>query len=235
MLFGSQKPPKGLLDGLQGQLSQAPMGMQDMTPQRTMQSMAQPFAQGMVGAAQTVAQPIPQHHGVNWGGVITDFAAGLAGREGPYLAAMQAKQQQEDAARAAAAQRAASMQDWRTKFDYEQSHKVEAPNAFDQAALGAGLKPGTPEWTDAHVKYLQHFNDPIVNATLPGDRFYSGPQSGMGAAIGAFSGQGSHLDAIPTVEDGYSYTPGPGGRANQSNWKAVGGGVGNGPGGFRYP
>ena len=37
----------------------------------------------------------------------------------------------------------------------------------------------------------------------------------------------------PVVEDGYAYTPGPGGKANQANWKPVGGGTGNGAGGFR--
>ncbi len=32
------------------------------------------------------------------------------------------------------------------------------------------------------------------------------------------SGQANGVDAIPTVEGGYQYTPGPGGRGNQANW-----------------
>ncbi len=43
-------------------------------------------------------------------------------------------------------------------------------------------------------------------------------------------------DSSPTVEDGYSYTPGPGGRANPSNWKPVAaGGAGFGQPGFPGP
>ena len=39
-------------------------------------------------------------------------------------------------------------------------------------------------------------------------------------------------DDAPGIEDGYQYTPGPGGRANPQNWKPAGGGTGNGVGGF---
>lgn len=46
----------------------------------------------------------------------------------------------------------------------------------------------------------------------------SGPMMGnMGGA------PGGNLDNTPTIEDGYQYTPGPGGRANQNNWKPIGG------------
>lgn len=49
--------------------------------------------------------------------------------------------------------------------------------------------------------------------------------------MGRTGGYGGELDSQPTVEDGMAYTPGPGGRANPSNWKA-GGGSGNTTGNF---
>lgn len=52
-------------------------------------------------------------------------------------------------------------------------------------------------------------------------------QLGMGG-----NGGGANLDNTPTVEDGMAYTPGPGGRANPSNWKAQGGPTPSASGGF---
>lgn len=55
-----------------------------------------------------------------------------------------------------------------------------------------------------------------------------------GQAFNPGGGTGNGPDAVPTIEDGYQYTPGPGGRANQGNWKPVGGaGPSQAPRGFR--
>jgi hypothetical protein len=43
---------------------------------------------------------------------------------------------------------------------------------------------------------------------------------------------GGSADDAPTVEDGFAYTPGPGGRANPANWKPEGGAGSNASGGF---
>lgn len=68
------------------------------------------------------------------------------------------------------------------------------------------------------------------------------PQPGTTAfGVNSFTGQpmgqdnpSGGPDATPTVEDGYAYTPGPGGRANQANWKPIGGPSPGGSGGFPY-
>lgn len=89
---------------------------------------------------------------------------------------------------------------------------------------------------EAANDYLRRKGDPFINMTLPGNNFYSGPASGVAGALGRMGGGGqggSDPDNTPTVEDGFQYTPGPGGRRNQSNWKPVGGGTGNGAGGFQ--
>lgn len=46
----------------------------------------------------------------------------------------------------------------------------------------------------------------------------NGPLTGQAGQSGS-----SQADMTPTVEDGYQYRPGPGGRANKANWQPVGG------------
>lgn len=70
------------------------------------------------------------------------------------------------------------------------------------------------------------FDDPNARPQFVPDGYGSGRWVGAAPAGGQ--------DA-PTVEDGFSYTPGPGGKANQQNWKPVGGGASNGTGGFPRP
>ena len=70
--------------------------------------------------------------------------------------------------------------------------------------------------------------EPFVSTTLPNGQFFMGRPSQMGGMMGG----GGMADQTPAVEDGYQYTPGPGGRANQANWRQVGGGTGDGVGGF---
>lgn len=90
----------------------------------------------------------------------------------------------------------------------------------------------TPEQRQAFGE-MQDARSGPVNVTLPGDRFYSGPKSGLAAALGATPTAGGNL---PTVTDEASYQAvAPGGQyrdaAGNVRTKA-GGGVGNGTSGF---
>lgn len=233
MLFGTnQRKPMGLFGGF------APSGMQQMPQADPMAAMGQSMGQvPMMQQGQQFAQSqAPKKPGINWLGVLADTLAGAAGREGPYAASMRAKAEQEALQEHARQQREASMQDWRTKFEYANEYernnpKPHQPDDFERSLMASGVQPGTEEWANANRQRLQNFTDPIVNVNLPGGAIYSGPRSGLQAALGRSSG--GNADSTPTTEDGHSYTPGPGGRANPQNWKPVGGASGNA--GPRFP
>lgn len=74
----------------------------------------------------------------------------------------------------------------------------------------------------------------ITNTKIDPIRYIPTPDGRM-MAVGGVMPQQSQ-DNIPTIEDGYQYTPGPGGRANQGNWKPIGGASpSNGSSGFPRP
>lgn len=226
-MFGA--PPPIQKPGLMGMLGTIPMGQ---TQNTGLISMPQGLNQDQSGVVKTLTPPpapsTPQKEGVNWWGVLADALAGAAGTTPMYQTMMLQKRQQDRQAQLAAANRQADFQDKIGFYDYQNAHpKPLEPDAFERSLVQANIKPGTPEWQQAYQSRIQHWNDPFINTTLPNGQFYSGPQSGLPQALG-----GGNLDNTPTVEDGYQYTPGPGGRSNQSNWKAVGGSVGSGTGGF---
>lgn len=231
MLFGTnQRKPMGLFGGFApSERQRMPDNPNDAFGLAEQQMMGQ-------GGQQFAQSQAPKKPGINWLGVLADTLAGAAGREGPYAASMRAKQEQEAAQEHARQQRAASMQDWRTKFDYENEYernnpKPHQPDDFERSLIGQGIMPGTPEWAEANRMRSLNFTDPTVTVNLPGGAIYSGPRSGLQAALGRSSG--GNNDSTPTTEDGHSYTPGPGGRANPQNWKPVGGASGNA--GPRFP
>jgi hypothetical protein len=104
--------------------------------------------------------------------------------------------------------------------------KLQQPDEFERNAQRAGIAPGTPEYAEA--ARLRMIPEPFISTTLPNGQFFAGRPSQMGGMMGG----GGMADQTPAIEDGYQYTPGPGGRANQANWRQVGGGTGNGVGGF---
>jgi hypothetical protein len=67
---------------------------------------------------------------------------------------------------------------------FEQQNQATDYNAFERMLLGAGYQPGTPEWVEANRAAIAARNDPVITATLPGDRFYSGPQSRLPEILG---------------------------------------------------
>ena len=208
-LFGNTKP-RGLL----GQLSAMPGGVHNMLPQ----IQQQPDVSGMAGIKpQMEAQP--KREGVNWGGVIADALAGAAGMQPQYLNSVLQRRAKEEAAQAAQAERQQKMGDWVYQEQWKRNNPAPVNNdTVNDYNFYKGLDgPGRALYDQ------QHRGDPIVNMTLPNGQFYSGPSSRLGAALG----NNNNPDNTPTIEDGHQYTPGPGGRANQANWRTAGGGAGN--------
>ncbi len=77
----------------------------------------------------------------------------------------------------------------------------------------------TPQEQADYTAMMEARGGPLT-MNLPGGGMYHGPASRLPEALGAGRAppQGN-IDAEPTSEDGYSYTPGPGGRANPANWR----------------
>lgn len=51
------------------------------------------------------------------------------------------------------------------------------PTEFNRLLAERGIAPGTPEYNAAYDNFIAGKSDPLITATLPGERFYSGPQS----------------------------------------------------------
>lgn len=56
-------------------------------------------------------------------------------------------------------------------------------NDFQKTLVAAGIQPGSPEWQQMNRDYALSKSDPLITSSLPGDRFYSGPQSQLGAFL----------------------------------------------------
>jgi len=76
--------------------------------------------------------------------------------------------------------------------------KQQAPLEVERLAMLANDPSAAPYVREAAAAKLRNQNDPLITTTLPGDRFYSGPQSGLAAALGG-GGQesGAQSTAVP--------------------------------------
>lgn len=161
MLFGMQKP-KGLFGGgLMQQLGQMPAGQNAMPAPPMQAGAALQGMQGMFGAQQAPQQPQQPHKGINWGHVLVDALSGAAGQEGPYAQMAMQKQHDERAAQAAAAERQASMQDWQSKYDYTQAHKVQEPDNFTRTLSASGIDPASPQGVAMFKKRAEMLTNPV--------------------------------------------------------------------------
>lgn len=68
-----------------------------------------------------------------------------------------------------------------------------------------------PEEKAQAIETLDQLRPKVIGNPLDGYRYEPRPRGGVKGPA----------DDAPIVEDGFQYTPGPGGRANQSNWKPV--------------
>lgn len=170
-------------------------------------AMEQPDPYGVSDAGPAIASPMPQISpaapnvktggGINWAGVIADTLSGLAGQE-PTFAPILLQQQQQDH------QRQQGWEDWRRQYDYQVANPKAINNDtvndynFRVQTLG---KKAADDW-------LASQGDPPVTVTLPGNRVYSGPRSGLAAALGAGQAKGGDpvsQAGIPSVSDQATY------------------------------
>ena len=195
MLFGTKRnKPMGLFDGFAPSAGgQMPSDGQAMPPvQQTQQ--AQPSMEMQGQPAMPGAAPKRK---VNWGGVLADFVAGLAGQQGPYLASLNARRDVDERRQQAEAERMAKREDWQWQEQYKRDNPAPSNNDtvsdynFISQNLGA----------EAANQYLRNMGDPIVTVPLPNGQIYTGPRSQMGAVMtgqqGGDSEWGDPVDVIP--------------------------------------
>jgi hypothetical protein len=130
-------------------------------------------------------------------GSIGDYLLQVNGMRPIYAPRMEENRRAQHEAQQAERQRATSWEDWQKRFDYERANPKSVNNdtvndyQYIQKTLGK----------EAADMYLRRLGDPMVNMTLPGDNFYSGPQSGVGAALGGANPKprrlGPIVDQIP--------------------------------------
>ena len=73
--------------------------------------------------------------------------------------------------------------------------KEVAPLEVERLAILAN-DPTKPDFVrEAAAAKLRNQNDPLITTTLPGDRFYSGPQSGLAGALGG----GGQVSGAPSM------------------------------------
>ena len=117
---------------------------------------------------------------------------------------------------------------WQRKQEYERANPAPVQPTQTDRYLSEYLDPNTDKTRKAALGQILF---PPVMSTVNGMPAIIDRAQMVSGAAG-----GNPLDAQPTVEDGFAYTPGPGGRANQNNWKPQGGprpvGVGGFPGSY---
>ena len=219
MLFGNRKPPQGLLGALaqpgrMGMFEQQPQQMPQMQPE--MQRFTQPheakgpgfFQQG--GTGRAIA------------GALGDALAQMGGVQPLYAPAMQQRQMMQQRQQMAQQEREGDWQDFQRQEDYKRANPSPVNNDTVNDYNFILAKQG-PE---AANQYLRNLADPTVTVPM-GNTIYSGPRSGLGAAMQGGQPQGPKPG---TVEEGYRFKGGN--AADPTNWEPVGGGAGNGTGGF---
>jgi hypothetical protein len=113
-------------------------------------------------------------------GVIGDTLSNFGGGQGIFLPQLAQQRQLARQSAMAQQQRGAEFADFTRRHDYELAHPKPVTNDtindynFRVQTLGK----------DAADDWLKSASDPVVTVTLPGNRVYSGPRSGLAAALG---------------------------------------------------
>lgn len=200
----------------------------DQMPQQIQQSsMMQPQTQDMFGNASSggvMAKPKKPGFGEpgGWGeklaaiGDILQRAGGLSGT-GAAQMLMQARQQRRDAEAARYAPQHIGNDlvhlDRNTGqyvVDYS-GQDAPKPTELQRDTEAAGFTQGSPEYQAMIRDIITRRGDPFVNVTLPGNRIYAGPQSGLAAAMGG----SAPATGAPTAPVG-RLTPITGGAGSQA-------------------
>lgn len=135
-----------------------------------------------------VPQAAPQQPHMSRGqmilGILADVAAGAAGRQGPFAAALQQRKQQamEDAQWTRRQNSALQQYEAQKVIDRQYDKPEVSPIARDVAAYQA-LGP------DGQAVYRQMHPEADVVVPLPDGTMYAGPRSGLAAALAGRGGQ----------------------------------------------
>lgn len=151
----------------------------------------------------------PKKPGVNWLGVLADALAGAAGQPGQYLAGIQQQQQRAAALADEQRRRSLDMTDWRAKQDYTRDNPAPADDVLTQMMRGGGIDPSSEQGVALYRQRAEALANPLQFRPdgLGGGKYVSRQPEHMG---------GSELPEGWTIDK-------------------EGGGVGDSPGGFRYP
>jgi hypothetical protein len=151
-------------------------------------------------------------------GVISDALAGLSGHEGTYgkMLMEQGQTQRMMAMQSAHIQQQQQAELYRMNAEHQFKVDNPIPNEDERLITASGIDIHSDQGRAAARQLLDRRGDPLVTMTLPNGMIYSGPSSGLNAAL---SGQGAH-------QTGDTYGP----VVNT----IPGGGAGNGPGHFPH-
>lgn len=130
--------------------------------------------------------PVQRSKGQMIAGILSDAVSGFLGREGSFGATLSAEKERERTMQAQEAQwsrrRDAENQDWLKREQWQLANK--APDVSPMQRDLAAWEAMTP---DQRIAYQQmqkaKEGDPIVSVSLPNGQFYSGPRSGLTAAL----------------------------------------------------
>lgn len=160
-------------------------------------------------------------------GSVGDALLQLGRMQPIYGPAMQRQQEFARQKQLLAARGQQEQQQFQDQWNYKLAHPEPTDDAFTRALSLAGVDATSDQGKQlalqrAHA-LAQDPNDQFVATSLPGDRFYAGPKSGLAAALGAVAGT-----AAPGYQEGATATnPSTGQKLvfRSGQWQPLSGGV----------